>query len=224
MRIVGIETSGTRGSVALLDGGRLVAHRAQAEPGQHAERVLTLLGECLEEAAWSRKDLQRIAVGIGPGSFTGLRVGIALAQGLALGLDIPLVGVGSLAALAAAARPFAGGKATCPILDARREEVFVGLYAADGTELLAPHTLPVATAGAKLREALTGQPFIGVGSMAHQVLGSGDCVPLERAAFVDAEFVASLASDLAPPDEVTPMYARDADAVLPNLPKNPLHS
>src|SRR5690606_3316847 len=105
MRIVALETSSTRGSVALLEGtsprdARVVASRRHDVPNEHAERLLGLLEEALAEADWEKSSLARIAVGVGPGSFTGVRVGLSIAQGLMLGLGIDGVGVGSLRAIA----------------------------------------------------------------------------------------------------------------------------
>ncbi|HET7540536.1 MAG TPA: tRNA (adenosine(37)-N6)-threonylcarbamoyltransferase complex dimerization subunit type 1 TsaB, partial [Polyangiaceae bacterium] len=96
MRIVGIESSSRRGSVALLEGERLVASAEHEQPNNHAERLLPLFEQLLAETGWPKSSLDRLGVGIGPGSFTGLRAGIALAEGLSVGLDRPLWGVGSL--------------------------------------------------------------------------------------------------------------------------------
>src|SRR5688572_26659375 len=100
MRVLGIETSSTRGSLAVLEGTELRAVRVHEEPHRHAELTLSLIGEVLAEAGIDKRELSRIAVGVGPGSFTGVRVALALGQGIAHGLGIPLVGVGSLAAMA----------------------------------------------------------------------------------------------------------------------------
>src|SRR5687768_454757 len=124
VRVLAIETSSPRGSVALLDDDRLVVELEHDQPNAHAERILPLVERALEAAGFDRTSLDRVAVGIGPGSFTGLRVGIALAEGLALGLDIPIIGVASLRAMAAAV-PAAEARIRIPVLDARRDEVFV---------------------------------------------------------------------------------------------------
>src|SRR5438552_3135763 len=126
VRTLGIETSTSQASVALLEGGRVVLARAHARPKQSAERLLPLIAELLEEAGWPRSSLDRIGVSVGPGSFTGLRVGIACAQGLSLGLGIPLVGVTSLQAMARAVPESILGL-RCAILDARRAEVFAAV-------------------------------------------------------------------------------------------------
>lgn len=102
----------------MLDDGRVLASAEHSDLNAHAERLLPLLEEVFAQAKLTRHDVHRVAVGIGPGSFTGLRVGIALGQGLGLGLGIPVVGVGSLAALAAAGN----GAVRLALLDARREK------------------------------------------------------------------------------------------------------
>ena len=92
MRVLAVETSSPRGSVALLEGGRLLAEKSHEQPNSHAEQILPLIRELLAEAGFAPSSLDRIGTGIGPGSFTGLRVGIALAVGIGLGLDRPVVG------------------------------------------------------------------------------------------------------------------------------------
>ena len=118
MRILALETSSPRGSVALTEGVTLIASEEHSEPSAHAELMLPLVSRALARAGWSRSSIDRIAVGVGPGSFVGLRVGIALAEGLSLGLGRPVVGVGSLSAmLGALSREHAGPRAA--LLDAR---------------------------------------------------------------------------------------------------------
>ncbi|MEB2323652.1 MAG: tRNA (adenosine(37)-N6)-threonylcarbamoyltransferase complex dimerization subunit type 1 TsaB, partial [Sorangiineae bacterium] len=124
MRVLGIETSAAaRGTVALAEGGVRLAEASHEVRSAHAELMLPLIARLLAEAGWARGSLDRLAVGVGPGSFTGVRVGIALAQGIALGLGVPVVGVPSLAAMARAAPPHVSGLRV-PLLDARRGEVF----------------------------------------------------------------------------------------------------
>jgi tRNA threonylcarbamoyladenosine biosynthesis protein TsaB len=111
---------------------------AQRRPG-HATRLLPLASSLLEEAQLDWHELERIAVGIGPGTFTGLRIGIATARGLAQSLDVELVGVSSLRALAYGANDQA--RKVLAVIDARRGEVFVAAYEG-GQELLAPRAVP----------------------------------------------------------------------------------
>jgi tRNA threonylcarbamoyladenosine biosynthesis protein TsaB len=220
VRILAIETATVRGSVALVENGVAVASAVHAEPNAHAERLLLLLDPLLAEAGWPRSSLTRVGVGVGPGSFTGLRVGIALAQGLALGLDIPVFGVGSLAAMAHAAPP-AQTALRCPVLDARRGEVFVAVYDAAGVEVAAPQAVAYAGALAALDQACGGRPRILLGEAAAKLSEA-----VFRSASTDlphARETALLAAGL--PDAAAgavPIYVRGPGAVKPELPPSPL--
>ncbi len=222
VRILSLETSAARGSVALLEsvGGELVAGAEHREPNAHAEQLLKLVEQVLGVAAWPKTSLERIAVGIGPGSFTGLRVGIALAEGIGLGLGVPVVGVASLRAMARAV-PISDARVRVAILDARRDEVFAAAYAADGRELLSPCALPLGEARAKL-EALSAERVF-VGSFAEAL---GPDLPVFRHESSDlphARWVGVVGGELEPeahpPD---PIYVRGAGATLPNLPPSPI--
>lgn len=195
----------------MLDDGRVLASAEHSDLNAHAERLLPLLEEVFAQAKLTRHDVHRVAVGIGPGSFTGLRVGIALGQGLGLGLGIPVVGVGSLAALAAAGN----GAVRLALLDARRGEVFVAGYDAEGKELLAPQALPRDTAIADARGRL-GADAVLIGDVARELPGGNDAL----GGLPHAEWVARLGSSASAAPE--PHYARDAGAVLPKLPPSPL--
>lgn len=141
MRILGIETTSRRGSVALLEGDSVVSRRLHESSSSHGEVMLPLVGELFAESGWPRTALDRIAVGTGPGSFTGIRVGIALAKGIGLGLDRPVFGIGSLRAMCRGVpRDLPGSR--CAVLDGRRDELFVGVYGIDGTELESPRIVP----------------------------------------------------------------------------------
>ncbi len=215
MRVLGIETSTGQAGVALVEQGRLVLARAHARPKQSAEQLLPLIAAVLAEAGWLRRDLERIGVSVGPGSFTGLRVGIACAQGLSLGLGIPLLGVTSLRAMARAVPDSLVGTRVS-LLDARRDEVFAGAHAAGlgCPELLAPQALPRATAQRVLEAELTG-PLVWIGSG----LGLVGVTPSLRSPDTDepsAQAVGLLAEELDPADcPPLPVYVRDAGATLP---------
>jgi tRNA threonylcarbamoyladenosine biosynthesis protein TsaB len=220
MRVIGIETSSRRGSVALVEEGRPVLFGSHEQLNAHAEAILPIVHRLMAEAGWPRTSLDRVAVGIGPGSFTGLRVGIALAQGIALGLGIPVVGVGSLQAMAAAV-PVRDTRSRCPLLDARRNEVFAALYASEGAELAAPVALP----RAGLRDALDR-----VCPRAQRLVLGEICAELDlldeplRGAQTDlphAIWTAVLGATLPPPEAVEPLYVRDAGATTPSLPPSP---
>ena len=220
MRILGIETSTLRGSVALVEDGRTIATADHSEPNAHAERVLPLFDRMIAESGWSKTSLDRIAVGIGPGSFTGLRVGIALAQGVALGLDRPVFGVGSLEAMARAA-PASTPALRCPVIDARRGEVFLAVYDAAGTERAAPVAIATDAAARTLEALCEGAPKILLGQAA--VALAADVFRSEQTDLPHAVWVALVAAEL--PEGAAgavPLYVRGPGLVLPDLPPSPL--
>lgn len=222
MRVLGIETTSPIGSVALVDSGRVVASASNPEANTHAERTLELIERVLQEAGWSKDSLQRIAVGIGPGSFTGVRIGISIAEGIATGLAIPLLGVGSLRAMALGAG-HSDTRVRVPLLDARRGEVFAAAYAPDGKELWAPQLVPIEGLTARVSEAV-GAEHVLLGALAAQL----GVQPHSRSAATDYPSASAVAlaaeHDSADPHPVLPLYIRDADITLPNLPPSPLEN
>lgn len=139
--ILGVTTSTRRGSVALLDGDRLLAAETYEAADGHAERLFGAIDRVLAEAGVDKRSLGLIACDIGPGSFTGVRVGVAAMQGAARALRIPVVGVTSLGAMAFAARRLGHDRALC-VIDAKKAEIF---YALVTPELaIAPSHAPIA--------------------------------------------------------------------------------
>lgn len=126
-RILALETSSNACSVALLTGQQTLS-RTLDEPRQHAKMILSLCQELLNEAGTSLGALDCIAFGQGPGSFTGVRIAISVAQGLAFGHDLPMVGVSSLQALAQAAHRQFDDHQVLVAVDARMQEVYWGAY------------------------------------------------------------------------------------------------
>jgi len=122
MRILSIDTTTMLGSVALSDGARFVAQEQQGVPGTHSERLLASIDHLLSLAGWGRDSIEGIAVAIGPGSFTGLRIGIATAKGMAMAGGLEVAGVSSLDSLAMNGASFAG--TVVPLIDARRGEIY----------------------------------------------------------------------------------------------------
>lgn len=114
-------------SVALHERGALLALAEIKEPGAHAEKLLLLVDEVFEKAALSFGDLDAVAVSQGPGSYTGLRIGVSTAKGIAYGLDIPLIGINTLQAMAAS-QPLNQGEFVVAVLDARRMEVYTQTF------------------------------------------------------------------------------------------------
>ena len=132
MKLLAFETSTEGCSVALWLDGQL-HERFEIAPRRHAELALPWAGELLAEAGIARSQLDAIAVGRGPGAFTGVRLGVALAQGIALALDRPVLPVSTLMALAAAA----SGDRIIAAIDARMGEVYTGRFIVEAGDVRA---------------------------------------------------------------------------------------
>jgi tRNA threonylcarbamoyladenosine biosynthesis protein TsaB len=133
MKVLGIETSTRFCGVALVDEKRLIAEYRVSLELKHAERLLPLIDELLKASQTALSDLNAIAVSIGPGSFTGLRVGVATAKGLAIGCNLPLIAVPTLSAMAA---PFCHAQSVIvPMISARKNEVYWATFSASCCEI-----------------------------------------------------------------------------------------
>ncbi|MDB5444551.1 MAG: hypothetical protein JWP73_2927, partial [Phenylobacterium sp.] len=158
MIVLALDTCLASCSVAVRDGERVLAHACEVMARGHQERLAPMVEAVMAEAGLPFPAIERIGVTVGPGSFTGLRVGVAFAKGLASALAIPAVGIGALEALAAEA-----GGLVFAVIDARRGQVY-GQAFEDGRPLMAPDALPVETAAARLAEVTMGRPVTLVGS------------------------------------------------------------
>lgn len=130
--ILNIETSSKICSVALSEDGAVVYRLEDTEEMNHAATLAPFVERCMSEITRREKHLDAVAVSIGPGSYTGLRIGLSLAKGLAFGLDIPLIGVPTLKILAVKAMfsswEWQGDEIIVPMIDARRMEVYTTAY------------------------------------------------------------------------------------------------
>jgi tRNA threonylcarbamoyladenosine biosynthesis protein TsaB len=184
MIVLGFDTSTRTTSVALmLDDDEML--RARDDPGPeehpgHATRLLAMAAQLLATAGVSWPSVERIAVGLGPGSFTGLRVGIATARGLAQSLSADLVGVSSSLALAKAALETPPGEPNLPrdrrllaVIDARRGEVFAGAYRASGCDSAAELVPPRAIAPGQLATVIALAEEHGAGTGRWLAAGDG---------------------------------------------------
>lgn len=127
MRILALDTATTATTVALADGEEVLERRDDPPAGarpRHTSRLMPMIAELLGEAGWGWERLERIAVGVGPGTFTGLRIGVATARALAQARALELVGVSTLQSLSLNA----GRDSVCAVLDARRGEVFAAAW------------------------------------------------------------------------------------------------
>lgn len=216
MRLLAIESSTLAGGVALLDGDRLRAEYLLDVSATHSERLMPAIDRVLADAGWRAADLQGLAVAVGPGSFTGLRIGLSAAKGLAFALGIPIAAVPTLDAMAAAL-PFAA-LPVCPVLDARKGEVYCALYRWSGNamhrewEYLA---LPPATLAARFTE-----PVILLGDGAHAVASPyvRPAPPHRRVPSPAAVGVLGLArlaaGEVVAAADLTPIYLRPSEAEL----------
>ncbi len=126
LTLLAFDTSTTCCSVALIAHGALVGEDTRSGPGNYSALLLRMVDRFLHDAALAINDLDCIAVAQGPGSFTGLRVGISTAQGIGFAINKPRIGVSTLEIVAAQNMPFPGK--VCPMLDARRAQVYTGLF------------------------------------------------------------------------------------------------
>lgn len=205
MIVLALDTCLAACSVAVTDGERVLASRVEPMARGHQERLAPLVAEAMAEAGLGFDALDRIGVTVGPGSFTGLRVGLAFAKGLAAALDIPAVGVGTLEALA---WPYAGR--VIAALDAKRGQVYLQGFA-DSRAVTAPDVLPLETAAARVAE-LTPQVLVGTGAeLLSQVVGDAQIYTADH---LDGLAVARLAA-LKPVVPPKPLYLRAPDARLP---------
>lgn len=219
MTILGFDTSTAATSACVLraDGE---AFEVAPPPGRllerpaHATELLPAVDEVMRRAEVGFSDLGAIAVGLGPGTFTGLRIGVATARALAKATALPLRGVSSLAALAAGMPE----GTRLPLIDAKRGEVYGALYE-DGTRVWPPFALPVADVVERLRNADSSPRAAGDGSLrfcdeleaAGVVVASADA-PVH---VVGAAHVCRLALGVpdAAPEQVVPEYLREPDAL-----------
>lgn len=130
MRILAIDTATEACSVALYNDGSTLAH-FELCPREHTQRILPLVKDILSESGVSLAELDALAFGRGPGSFTGVRIGIGIAQGLALGASLPMAGVSTLATMAQGAWRKTGATRVLAAIDARMGEVYWAEYQRD---------------------------------------------------------------------------------------------
>ncbi len=208
MIVLGLDTCLNACSVAVLDGETVLAHRSETMARGHQERLALLAQAVMAEAGLTFDRLERIGATVGPGSFTGLRVGVAFAKGLASALSIPAVGVGTLQALAAETTGLVAA-----VIDARRDQVYLQVFE-DGQALMAPDGLGIGTALARIAELAMGRDITLIGSGAPLLALATPAATILTPEGCDARRVALLASGLAV-TPIRPLYLRAPDAKLP---------
>jgi len=211
MRILAFDCAGAQCAAAILSDGNVLATRHRVAERGHAELLIPMLVDLLDEVGLKFGDIDRFAVTTGPGSFTGIRVALAAAHGLALGTGKPIVGVTVFEAMAASATD-----ATSRLLvaiDSRRTELFVQLFAPDGTPLTEPAMLPpeaIANWAGPGQLTLTGD---AAGLVAPHLAGMVDNSPEAWVGQVDPAVVARLTAARPIGPAPAPFYLRPPDAV-----------
>jgi len=167
MIFLALDTSTEACSVALSHNGQILA-LDEVCPQQHSKRILPMVQQVLADASVSLNQLSGIVFGRGPGSFTGVRIGVSVAQGLAFGVDVPVYGVSTLAAMAQAAAQLKGSRQVIAAIDARMAEVYLAAYALDEQGLMQAISSEVAAKPGALPAAIKGLTFstdvLGVGT------------------------------------------------------------
>lgn len=219
MIVLATDTSTATGSVAVCDASGVLCEAVVRYGRSHAERLLDTTDWVLAQAGIGLSDVDLLAASHGPGSFTGLRIGIAAWKGLAVGAGRPLIGIDTLEALARQALPWKG--LICPLLDARMREAFGAVYRADGMtlECLRPAGVgPVEGLLADLDEPAFALGD-GVEAYAERIREiAGPSLILHRGAVPLASTVAALALAAhaagidADPGRVEPVYLRKSQA------------
>jgi tRNA threonylcarbamoyladenosine biosynthesis protein TsaB len=212
MNLIAIDTAREACSVAVVGDAVKPVTASEIVGRGHAERLFGMAAEVMAEAGLDFAGLGRIAVTVGPGSFTGIRGGIAAARGFGLALKRPVVGIGTLEAHAASARRLAGSVPVLALLDARRGEIFGQHFSADGKPLGVPAVASPETFAGQIGD---GEVLAGAG--ADLVLAArdrgGDTTVVHRLSAPDilavAEIAAAAEAPAAPP---RPLYLRPPDA------------
>ena len=184
-RILLIETSTAQLSTALAEDGVVTAFRVCGEPRMQAALTAPSVKEILDEKELTVKDLDAVCVGKGPGSYTGLRVGVSTAKGLCFGAGIPLLSAGTLDVLVSEAHRLgvvpAGCRAIVPMVDARRMEVYAAVFTPDGRQLT--ETAPVIVGPDSFADRLAEGPVLFIGDGA---LKCREVLPSPNAFFAEA--------------------------------------
>lgn len=219
LKILAVDTATEACSAALLVGDKLFSRWEEA-PRDHTRKILPMVQAVLEDAGISLSDLDAIAFGRGPGSFTGVRIGISVAQGLAFGAGVPLIGISTLAAMAQGAYRLDGAQQVLTAIDARMNEVYFGRYELIDSrmQLVGDEVVSEPAALVDVRGKLAGPvTCVGTGFETYGETLSGladelaesqvrfpaaeDMLPLARAAW--------LAGEAVPVEQATPVYLRD---------------
>lgn len=223
MKVLGIDTSTMTGSVGLLNDRELMGEYTIGNLVNHSERLMTMIDLLLKEVNLKPEEIDGIAVALGPGSFTGLRIGVTTAKALAYSLKKPIAGIPTLDALA---QHFPlTDRLICPILDARKQEVYSAFYRSDGHQARRVSDYQVSSIEKVLEKIQEPVVFLGNGLLFYQThiaktLG-------EKALFADPPhssprggliawlgLLRLIQQDQDDPFSLVPLYVRKSDAEI----------
>ena len=221
-RAIAIETSGRIGSIALVDNGTIVEE--QFEHGlQHAAQIVPILDRLCRSRSWGPRDLEHLFISAGPGSFTGLRIGVTLAKTLAFATGVKLVAVPTVRVLAenAQANPLTNPRHLVIVLDAKRDQIFTARFEREGEDWTEREPAHLDTLAAMLERSPRPVTLLGEGIPFHQKF-----VPADPAIVISppetwrarAAAVAKIGMDMASrgefadPYRLTPIYIRRPEA------------
>jgi tRNA threonylcarbamoyladenosine biosynthesis protein TsaB len=213
MKILACDTALGACSAAVLDGEKILAHRFEVMARGHAEALAPMVEDAMRESGLEFSQIDRLAVTVGPGTFTGQRVGLAFMRALRVALKKPLIGLTTLEVMAAAAQQESGIALAASLHDARRGEVYLQLMR--GRESLAgPVVLLFEAALERLRDIAAREKIVLAGTAAEAAQMPGTVLSGIRQP--DALWLARLAQDAPAPDTPpAPLYLRAPDAKLP---------
>ena len=221
MTILALDTSTPAASLALVDQGNLVVESNPAPGETHSKTLLPRIREMLDDTGLEIRDLEFIAVGLGPGSFTGLRIGLAAVKGLAWAGGVPLVGVPTLDAMVQAITP--DHLAACPVIDARKDQLYAAMYRPstlggwDRKSDYSSFTLTGLGEAVREKTIFIGQGLNKWGEKLAGLLGDFYQRGPEKYDYPRAKNIARLAREIVDrgeipaPSTVTPLYVRPPD-------------
>jgi tRNA threonylcarbamoyladenosine biosynthesis protein TsaB len=222
--ILAVENSGMCGSIALVSGSHCIAEQSLLSKLTHSQRLLATVERVMTECRVAWEMIDAIAISLGPGSFTGLRIGLSTVKGLALATSIPLIGVPTLDGLAS---QFTGtAMPLCPILDARKNEVYTALYQTDDRGIMQRRSEYLVIPAAELAGQITEPTlFAGDGIAVHsgllrEKLGELAVFAPEQLYFAKASSIGFLAlsrwrkKEFLDPGGCVPLYVRASDAEI----------
>ncbi len=207
MIVLALDTAGVDCAAAVYDSGSdsVIGEVTETIGRGHAEHLMHVVDEALAKADVALSAVERVVVTVGPGSFTGIRIGVAAARGFALSLNVPAVGVTTLEVMAATARAQNPGKSVMAAIDAKREEIYLQSFDADGNPLDEARAVTIGEA----RAIAAGFDGIVTGTAVARL---SDAPPAERPDAFPIAIVARLGAGNPAGERPKPLYLRGPDA------------